>query len=302
MLASSAHLREEAAGRREHPASPARHGAVTCSDYQNAMRAARKMALVAAVIAASACSRRARKSDFTVAGSTSVQPFAEKWAEAYQKAHPGISIHVQGGGSTAGVVAADTGAAQIGMCSRELLPAESAKLVATVVARDGIAIVVNKANPVAHLRLADVQRIYDKHIARWSELGGADKPITTITREEGSGTRGAFEELVMKGSQIAASALVQDSTGAVRQMVASDPAAIGYISLGLVDDSVKAVTIDGAEPSEATIDAGRYPIVRPFLFVTKGEPRGAAAAFIAWVNGPEGHAITRREGLLPPKR
>lgn len=260
------------------------------------------MAFVAAVIAAGACSRRGQKSDFTVAGSTSVQPFAEKWAEAYQRSRPGISIHVQGGGSTAGVVAAETGAAQIGMCSRELTPAEAQKLQATVVARDGIAIVVNKANPIANLALADVQKIYARRIARWSELGGADVKITTITREEGSGTRGAFEDLVMKGSRIAASALVQDSTGAVRQMVASDPAAIGYISLGLVDASVKAVTIDGTEPSEATIDAGRYPIVRPFLFVTKGEPQGSAAAFIAWVNGPEGHAITRHEGLLPPKR
>src|SRR5262249_19944937 len=98
-----------------------------------------------------------------------------------------------------------------------------------------------------------------------------------------------------------ASALVQDSTGAVRQMVASDPAAIGYISLGQVDASVKALQIDGADASEETIDRGTYPLVRPFLFVTKGEPAGPAAALIAWVNGPEGHALTRKEGLLPPK-
>jgi phosphate transport system substrate-binding protein len=106
----------------------------------------------------------------------------------------------------------------------------------------------------------------------------------------------------MKGGHIAAGALVQDSTGAVRQMVSSDPAAVGYISLGQVDASVKALKIAGVEATEAAIDAGKYPLVRPFLFVVKGEPQGAAADFIAWVTGPEGAALTRKEGLLPPKR
>lgn len=265
------------------------------------MRPARQLAAIAVVLVAGACSRGSKKSDFTLAGSTSVQPFAEKWVEAYRASRPGVAINVQGGGSTAGVVAAETGAAQIGMCSRALTPSEAQKLEATVVARDGIAVIVNKANPLSDLPLADVQRIYGKSVARWKDLGGADTRITTITREEGSGTRGAFEELVMKGTRIAASALVQDSTGAVRHMVASDPAAIGYISLGQVDDSIKALKISGADASEATIDAGSYPLVRPFLFVTRGRPVGPAAAFIAWVTGPEGHALTRKEGLLPPR-
>lgn len=257
------------------------------------------------LLVAAACSRGGRRTDFTIAGSTSVQPFAEKWAEAYRAARPADQrpvIHVQGGGSTAGVVAAETGAAQIGMCSRELTKAEGEKVRAIVVARDGIAVIVNRASPIADLALADVQRIYAGDVTTWKDLGGRDAKITAITREEGSGTRGAFEELVMKGKRIAASALVQDSTGAVRQMVANDASAVGYISLGQVDAAVKAIRIDGAEASEATIDTGKYPLVRPFLFVTKGEPTGAAAAFIAWVNGPEGHALTRKEGLLPPKK
>jgi phosphate transport system substrate-binding protein len=122
-----------------------------------------------------------------------------------------------------------------------------------------------------------------------------------ITREEGSGTRAVFEELVMARHRILAGALVQDSTGAVRQMVASDPAAIGYVSLGLVDYSVKALKLEGVAPGEATIDAGLYPLVRPFLFVVLPETGGIARDFIDWITGPEGRDLTRREGLLPPR-
>ena len=284
-----------------------RHG------YLVAMTPARKTACLAAMVLAATlpttlgCSRSAGKGDFTLAGSTSVQPFAEKWVEAYRAGRardssaPRVDIHVQGGGSTAGVQAAQSGAAQIGMCSRDLKPDEASKLKATVVARDGIAVIVNKQNPLSDLPLAQIQKVYAGQVAGWKDLGGGEAKITIITREEGSGTRGAFEELLMKGSKIAVAALVQDSTGAVRQMVSSDPAAIGYISLGQVDGSVKALKIAGVEGSEATIDAGTYPLVRPFLFLTRGEPTGPAADFIAWVTGPEGHALTRKEGLLPPK-
>jgi len=104
----------------------------------------------------------------------------------------------------------------------------------------------------------------------------------------------------MDGRRIAASALVQDSTGAVRQMVASDPAAIGYVSIGLVDASVKALRLRGVEATEANIDAGKYPLVRPFLFVVPSQPLPLAQDFIGWITGPEGRELTRREGLLPP--
>jgi phosphate transport system substrate-binding protein len=251
-----------------------------------------------------ACSRE-RTSGLTLAGSTSIQPFAEKWADAYRATHPGTTIHIQGGGSTAGIQAVESGTAHIGMSSRELLPDEAIKLRGIVVARDGIAVVLNPKNCLFDMKLHEVRKIYAGEITRWADLGGADRKITVITREEGSGTRGAFEELVMNGRRITSSALVQDSTGAVRQMVASDPASIGYISLDLVDTSVKPLRIEGAPPTEAAIDAGRYPLVRPFLFVVKGEAisdarGGEAKDFIDWIRGPEGQASTRKEGLLPP--
>jgi phosphate transport system substrate-binding protein len=249
---------------------------------------------------AAACSR-GREKGLTLAGSTSVQPFAEKWTDAYRANRPGPPIQVQGGGSTAGVQAALSGAADIGMSSRALTAAEAVRLTAIPVARDGMAVVVHPANPIRALTLADVRSIYAGDRRSWQELGGAAAAITVITREDGSGTRAAFEELVMGGRQIAAHALVQDSSGSVRQMVAADPAAIGYISLGLVDGTVRAITLDGIAASETTIDAGRYPLVRPFLFVVTGAGRGDARAFIDWVTGPEGRELTRREGLLPPR-
>jgi phosphate transport system substrate-binding protein len=255
-------------------------------------------------LASVACSRVTTKG-LTLAGSTSVQPFAEKWADVYRARRPGLPIHVQGGGSTAGVQAAISGAAQIGMSSRPLTAEEARQSTAITVARDGIAIVVHPSNPVGDLPLEQLRRIYDGETRSWDSLGGRKQSITVITREEGSGTRSAFETLVMGGSRIAASALVQDSTGAVRQMVAADPAAIGYVSLGLVDASVKALKLHGVEASEATVDAGTYPLVRPFLFVvpfvrSPGAPGESARDFIDWITGQEGRDLTRHEGLLPP--
>jgi phosphate transport system substrate-binding protein len=258
------------------------------------------MALLLACAAAGGCGRTT-KQGLTLAGSTSVQPFAEKWAEAYRARHPKVNIEVQGGGSTAGVQAALTGAAEIGMSSRPLTGEEVSRMAAVPVARDAIAIVVHPRSPVGDLTLEQVRAIYAGEIRSWRTVGGADRTIDVITREEGSGTRGAFEALVMGGRRIGSFALVQDSAGAVRQMVASDPAAVGYLSLGLVDDSVKSLRLAGVLPSEANIDAGRYSLVRPFLFVVlPGATTGPARDFIDWVTGPEGRALTRREGLLPP--
>jgi phosphate transport system substrate-binding protein len=236
----------------------------------------------------------------TVAGSTSVQPFVEKWAEQYMDKHPGTQINVQGGGSTAGVRAAQTGTAQIGTVSRDLKPDE-ASLHSIIVARDGIAVVVHPQNTITGLTSQQVRSIFSGAVHNWKEVGGPDRAITIITREEGSGTRTAFEELLMKKERIATSALVQDSTGAVRELLRNDPAAVGYISLGQLTPQVKALPLDGVEPTEANVIAGKYPLVRPFLFVTKGEPTGAAQDFVRFVLSNDGQALAHREGLVPVK-
>lgn len=257
-------------------------------------------ALLAVLLALSASCRAAATETLTLAGSTSLQPVAENWADAYRARHPELTIEVQGGGSTAGVRAALNGSAQVGMSSRELTEGERSMSRSVLVARDGIALVVHPSNPLRDVTLAEARAMYAGRARSWRSVHETSRRITLITREEGSGTRAAFEALVMDGERIASSALVSDSTGAVRQMVASDPAAIGYISIGLLDASVRALRLNGVEASEANIDAGRYPLVRPFLFVIAGPRSAPTEAFVAWVTGPQGRAIARRAGLLPP--
>jgi phosphate transport system substrate-binding protein len=246
-----------------------------------------------------ACQDRAGQT-LTLAGSTSLQPLVEKWADAYHDRHPQVVVAVQGGGSTAGAQAAISGAAQIGLSSRALTRDEQLVVRSVPVARDGIAMVVHPANPLSDLSLAELRAMYAGRTQRWSRLRAGGPAITLITREEGSGTRAAFESLVMGHEQIAASALVQDSTGAVRQMVSSDPAAIGYISMGLADASLKKLRLSGSEATEANIDSGAYPLFRPFLFVLRGDPPPLVGDFITFVSSREGLEITRREGMLPP--
>ena len=252
-------------------------------------------AFLFAMVLSMGCQRS--KVGITVAGSTSVEPFAELLAEEYMRLHPGSHIYVQGGGSSSGIMAARTRAANIGMASRFLLPDEK-DLSATMIAKDAIAIIVHPANPLSNLSLLQVSRIFSGEIKSWREVGGNSRPIVLVTREEGSGTREAFQKFVMKEEEISLEALVQDSNGAIRQVVSSDSNAIGYISLGLVNGQVKALKIDGAEPDRANIENGRYRLVRPFLFVFNGNPEGEAKAFLEFVLSPSSQGLLQKEGLV----
>jgi phosphate binding protein len=214
----------------------------------------------------------------------------------------GDRIIVQSGGSTAGIKAALDGTADIGMSSRELHPAETTGLVQTVVARDGIAVIVHASNPVRALTLAQLRDVYSGRIRNWRELGGRAKSITVITREDGSGTRDAFEAFVMDADhEIASSALVTAYSGGLRKMVAQDPAAIGYVTFSQLNEHVAALAIDGVAPSEKSIASGVYRLQRPFVFLTSGPPRGATRAFIDFVLSPAGQQLARDAGLAPVK-
>jgi phosphate transport system substrate-binding protein len=245
----------------------------------------------------SACSR-ASGSATIVAGSTSVQPYAEILAEEYMVLNPGSEIDIQGGGSSAGITAAQTRSADIGMSSRALKEEEKS-LWYVEIARDGLVLIVNPKNPIQNLTLEQVCDIYTAKITDWSQLGGQKSRINIIAREEGSGTRSAFAELVMKKAEITPKAIVQDSNGAVRQLVADDPNAIGFISLGLVNDKVKALHLDGIEATRENIMNGSYSLSRPFLFVTNGEPTGLAKKFIDFTLSLEGQKLLSNEGLIP---
>jgi phosphate transport system substrate-binding protein len=236
-----------------------------------------------------------------VVGSTSIQPFAEMLAQAYKKSHPGQYVDVQGGGSTAGLQAADNGLADVGTCSRELKPEEAGLFRPFVIAYDGLAIVVHPTNPVEGLTLHEIQRIFAGEITHWREVGGEDRPIRLVTREEGSGTREAFTKLVMHKVRISRKALTQPSNGAVKELVKHDPSALGYMSLGLVQGELKILKVGGVSATHPEVVAKRYPLVRPFLFVTKGAPKPAAQAFLDYVFSEPGQALLEKEGLVRAK-
>ena len=265
-------------------------------DLGRLARAGVILSLCAVAAVMSGCGRSSG-GDVIVAGSTSVQPFAEVLAEEFMRLHPGMNIDVQGGGSSAGVMAASSGTADIGMSSRSLA-GEEKNLWSVEIARDGLALIVNPKNPVDSLTMAQARDIYAGLITEWSALGGAKSKIHVVAREDGSGTRGAFESMVMGKVAISSRAIIQDSNGAVRQVISSDPDAIGFLSLGLIDRSVRAVVLDGIAPTRDDVIDGSYRLARPFLFVARADPTGGARQFIDFVLSDEGKSILDSEGLV----
>jgi phosphate transport system substrate-binding protein len=236
----------------------------------------------------------------TITGSTSVTPFAEHLAELYQKQHPDQVINIQGLGSSAGIRAAIDKVAEIGMSSRTLKPDEADQLDELVIARDALALIVHPSNPISNLSSEQIRGIFGGTIRSWAEVGGVAQPIVLVSREAGSGTFGAFEELVMKGEPIVSSAMRQGSNGAIRQIVGEDPNAIGYISLGIVDQTVKALSIDGVQAATPNVESHEYRLVRPFLFVWRKDHTlsPVASGYVDYVMSPAGQDELAKSGLV----
>ena len=244
-----------------------------------------------------------------IAGSTSVQPLSESMAEVYMENNPDVTIEVQGGGSGQGIKSIEEGIADIGSLSREVKDEEKESVAEEfVIAKDGVAVIVNSDVAVDDLTIEQIKGIYTGEITNWSEVGGADAEITVVSREEGSGTRGAFTELTGvltkddDGNEIdntTKDALVQPSTGAVKETVSTTPNSIGYVSLGSLDDTVKVLTVEGVEASIDTVLSGEYKIQRPFVYVVNGEMTDAAKAFIDFALSAEGQAIVEENGFVP---
>jgi phosphate transport system substrate-binding protein len=242
-----------------------------------------------------------------LAGSTTVQPLAEKLAEAFMKLNPDLTIEVQGGGSSVGVTSAGEGTVDIGMASREIKSSETDQfpnLQIFTIAFDGIAIVTNPGVELSSLTIEQVRSIFSGEITNFSEVGGPDAPITVVSREEGSGTRAAFEELVMAYKDAAGEsqtkpifekALLQQSNGQVRTTVAATPNSIGYLSFGFLDDSTRPVPVEGADPTVANVKNGSFPIVRPLNLLTNGAPNKQAQAFLDYVLSDAGQTIVGEE-------
>lgn len=237
----------------------------------------------------------------SMVGSTSMEKFANALSESFMEKYPNVTVTAEFVGSGAGIEAVSNGTADIGNSSRNLKDEEKAGGVAeNIVAIDGIAVVVDGANTVEDLTKQQLSDIYEGKITNWKDAGGNDAPIVVIGRESGSGTRSAFEEL-LKLEDMCKYSNELDSTGAVMAKVASTPGAIGYVSLDVLDDTVKAVKLEGAEPTEENIKAGSYFLSRPFVMATKGEiseQNDLVKALFDYIYSEEGAEIVKSVGLI----
>jgi phosphate transport system substrate-binding protein len=249
------------------------------------------------------------KKILTISGSTTVQPIASKAAEKFMDAHPNVDIRVSGGGSSVGVTSVGSGNVDIGMASRDLKSSEKAQyptLLPTTIAKDGIAVIVHPSNSISNLSLEQIRGIYNGTYKNWKQLGGDDKEIVVYGRDSTSGTREFFWEHVMKKENFTVTLHELNSNGAVKTAVSQNDGAIGYVGLGYIDTSVKALKIDNegqqVEANVANVLNGKYPISRSLYFITRGTPEGLAKEFIDYVLSPEGQKIVEDEGFVPLRK
>ena len=234
-------------------------------------------------------------------GSTSMEKVIGALSEQFMTDNSGVSVTYDATGSGAGIEAASNGSADIGLSSRALKDEEKASgLVGTTVALDGIAVIVNPANKVADLTVEQIAQIFTGEITDWSQLGGEAGTISCIGREAGSGTRDGFESIT-KTKDACKMDQELTSTGAVIEAVAGNPNAIGYASLSSVKDSVKALSIGGVTPTEASVKDGSYAVQRPFILVTKtdGELSETAQAFFDFATSADANEIISAAGAVP---
>lgn len=240
----------------------------------------------------------------SLAGSTSMEKLCEAMSESFMETYPGVTVTVEYTGSGAGLESLASGSVDIGNSSRHLKDEEVAGgAVENVVAIDGIAVIVDPANSVSDIPADKLAAIYKGEITNWSELGGDDEAIVVIGRESGSGTRDAFEEL-LEVKDACKYAQELDSTGGVKAKVAATPGAIGYVSLDVVDESIKAVSIDSVEPTETNIIAGDYLLSRPFVMATNGEISAQNDLVKGWfdyISSDAGKDVIKSVGLIIPQ-
>lgn len=260
------------------------------------------LATVLAATMLAGCSGSKKGGTVNTDGSTSMADVMGALTEAFQKKEPNITVNYSGTGSGSGISGVLDGTCDIGLSSRELKPEEEDQgAVANVVALDGVAVVVNPKNKVTDLTTEQIADIFTGKISNWSELGGADAEIAVYGREDGSGTRSAFEEIVgVEGT--CAYTNEYGSTGDVIGNVASNESAIGYASLSAVDDSVTATTVNGVAPSEDTVKDGSYTIQRPFVMVTKDGVKlsEAAQAFLDFATSEDAAQSIEAAGAVYP--
>ena len=236
----------------------------------------------------------------TISGSTSVGPLAEKLAMKYEEEND-VKIEVNQIGSSAGITNAISGVSQIGMSSRDLKQEEKdSDLQELIIAYDGIVVVAHPSNPVKDLTMEQVKQIFTGEITNWKEVGGKDMEIVVVSREDGSGSRDAFQEIVgYESGQLIKNAIVASGNGNIKTTVAMNKHAIGFISFEYVDESVSTMDINGVQAKAENVLAGQYELSRPFLFVHKEDVPESAKQFMEFILTPEGQKIVESAGAIP---
>ncbi|MBP8645490.1 MAG: phosphate ABC transporter substrate-binding protein [Syntrophobacteraceae bacterium] len=240
-------------------------------------------------------------------GSTTVLPITQKVMEAYMKENPGVSLSLSGGGSGNGIKALIDSTTDIANSSRFIKDEEvkaavekGAYPVPFALAYDCIVPVVHPENPIGNLSLEQLKAIYMGEIKNWKDVGGQDKEIVVISRDTSSGTYEVWEEKVMKKARVYAGAMLQASNGAIVQVVSKNKFAIGYLGIGYVDKSVKALSVNGVVGNEETTLNGKYPVSRPLFMFTRGWPTGEILHFVNYVLHPQkGQKLVKEAGFVP---
>jgi len=244
----------------------------------------------------------------TMAGSTTVLPIAQKTAEVFMNKNPDVNISVRGGGSSVGVAAIIDGTVDIGNSSRPIQTKELALgrskgriLKEIPIARDGIAVIVHKDNPVENLSLEQLRDIFTGKIANWKELGGKNMPIVVVSRDTSSGTFEIFKEKVLKNAKVKDQAIMTAANQAVLTTVMDTPGAIGYVGIGFVSDDIKVLSINGIKASKDSVIKGTYPVSRKLYMYVNGEPQGLVKRYIDFVLSEEGQSIVEEIGYVRVK-
>lgn len=257
---------------------------------------------ISIVFAVTGCEKKTvSNSTIKISGSTSVSPLMEKEAEFYKKSNKDLDIEIQAIGSSAGIQDTINGVSHIGMSSRNIKEEEkSSGLDEKIIAYDGIVIITNNKNTINNLSLEQLKEIYTGKITNWKELGGEDKPIVVVSREDGSGTRTSFQEIVdFKPEEQIENAIITDGNGSIKNIVKSNENAIGYISFEYIDDTIKPQHIDGVEPTEENVLKNTYKLSRPFIVIYKEENfTQEDKKFLDFILSEDGQNIVKSSGAI----
>ena len=243
----------------------------------------------------------------TLAGSSTVQPVAEAFGQAFEKQYQGVRIDVHGGGSSVGITAPQTGLADIGMVSRPLRQNETQKLRATTFALDGIALITHATNPIKNLSSTQVVSLFTGAATNWQAVGGKDAQPVIVNKEEGRGTRTLFEQYFGLAEKVTSNALIIGPNGQAILTVAGNPQAIAYVSIGAAEVAmqrgvpIKSLALDGVHATQVTVQDGSYGLRRPLNFVTAQPPQGVTKVFLDFVLTPAGQQLVRDHDFVPAR-